>query len=305
MARAKAPKSAVTAKAVVSAKAVASAKLTRKRIIRESVPVDVTRAKATAWLDLISPLTEWAGLKGDELRHKRDQLRLQREDVLTRIAEKCTERLGLRPPNAVPVPNKFLVPFLEQASLEDPDSSLVDMWANLFVSASEQFESYHTHFVSIISRLSNKQAEIFARIVKADSEHDLELWQDHIESYYHEHSIKRTILDDLAELHETPSEDDLCEFIYDAMNSPGLAIVHSSAEEIETKRYFDIMFDYMHYKDEDVVDYSILHATGLISYVNTTFFEVKKWNMVLIYYHLTPLGFYFAKACKIISRPSC
>ena len=99
MARAKTPKSTMTAKAVLSAKAVASAKFTRKRIIQESVPADVTRAKATARLDLISPLTEWAGLKGDELRQKRVQLRLQREDVLTRIGEKCTKRLGLRPPN--------------------------------------------------------------------------------------------------------------------------------------------------------------------------------------------------------------
>jgi hypothetical protein len=41
-------KSTMTAKAVLSAKAVASAKFTRKRIIQESVPADVTRAKATA-----------------------------------------------------------------------------------------------------------------------------------------------------------------------------------------------------------------------------------------------------------------
>ena len=57
MARAKTPKSTMTAKAVLSAKAVASAKFTRKRIIQESVPADATRAEATAWLDLISPLT--------------------------------------------------------------------------------------------------------------------------------------------------------------------------------------------------------------------------------------------------------
>src|SRR6266567_3089259 len=51
----------------------------------QQVPADVTRAKAGAWLDLISPLTEWAGLKGDALRHKREMLRVQREDVLAEI----------------------------------------------------------------------------------------------------------------------------------------------------------------------------------------------------------------------------
>jgi hypothetical protein len=256
MARVKTPKSTVTAKGVLSAKAVASAKFTRKRIIREAVPADVTRAKATAWLDLISPLTEWAGLKGDELRHKRVQLRLEREDVLTRIAEKCTNRLGLRPPNAVPVPNKFLVPFLEQASLEDPDSSLVDMWANLFVSASEKFESYHTHFVSIISRLSNKQAEIFAKIADAESEHNLELSLDQIDAYYRQHRIKRQISDAFKRLKTIPSStDDFCQFIIDIMDIRGLVIIHGSTENRETKEYFDIIFDYIFYKDADAVDF--------------------------------------------------
>jgi hypothetical protein len=306
MARAKTPKSTMTAKAVLSAKAVASAKFTRKRIIQESVPADVTRARATAWLDVISPLTEWAGLKGDELRHKRVQLRLQREDVLTRIAEKCTKRLGLRPPNSVPVPNKFLVPFLEQASLEDPDSSLVDMWANLFVSASEDFESYHTHFVSIISRLSHKQAEIFATIADAESEHDLELSVDNIEAYYRQHRIKRRVLEAFKQLTAIPSSmDDFCQFIHDHMDLPGLAIVHASAENRKTKQYFDITLDYMFFEDADAVDYSILEANGLISYVDTDFFGVGKWDLLLLYYHLTPLGFHFAKACKIITGPSC
>jgi hypothetical protein len=296
----------MTAKAVLSAKAVASAKFSRKRIIQESVPADVTRAKATAWLDLISPLTEWAGLKGDELRQKRVQLRLQREDVLTRIAEKCTKRLGLRPPNSVPVPNKFFVPFLEQASLEDPDSSLVDMWANLFVSASENFESYHTHFVSIISRLSHKQAEIFATIADAESEHDLEFSLDNIETYYRQYRIKRRILEVFKKLTTiTSSMDDFCQFIHDQMDLPGLAIVHASAENRKTKEYFDIMFDYMFFEDSDAVDYSILEADGLISYVDTDFFGVGKWDLLLLYYHLTPLGFHFAKACKIITGPSC
>jgi hypothetical protein len=60
-----------------------------------------------------------------------------------------------------PVPNKFLVPFLEQASLEDPDSEIIELWTNLFVSAAEQFSSYHVHFVSVIGRLTASQGEAF------------------------------------------------------------------------------------------------------------------------------------------------
>jgi hypothetical protein len=61
----------------------------------------------------------------------------------------------------------------------------------------------------------------------------------------------------------------------------------------------------MFFEDSDAVDYSILEADGLISYVDTDFFGVGKWDLLLLYYHLTPLGFHFAKACKIITGPSC
>jgi hypothetical protein len=180
------------------------------------------------------------------------------------------------------------------------------MWANLFVSASENFESYHTHFVSIISRLSHKQAEIFATIADAENEHDLELSLDNIETYYRQHRIKRRILEVFKQLTAIPSSmDDFCQFIHDQMDLPGLVIVHASAENRKTKEYFDIMFDYMFFEDADAVDYSILEANGLISYVDTDFFGVGKWDLLLLYYHLTPLGFHFAKACKIITGPYC
>jgi hypothetical protein len=133
--------------------AIAKASYVRKKTTTETIPPDVTRAKTSAWLDLISPLTEWAGLKGDELRSKRILLRLQREDILDEIVERARKKLG-NLAALKPIPNKFLVPFLEQASLEDPESSLIDMWASLLSSAAQHFSSYHTHFVSIISQLS-------------------------------------------------------------------------------------------------------------------------------------------------------
>ncbi|HWA48884.1 MAG TPA: hypothetical protein VG742_11450, partial [Dongiaceae bacterium] len=58
------PKLGATAKL----EGVVSARYSRNHSIKETIPADVTRAKTGAWLDLISPFTEWAGLKGDELR---------------------------------------------------------------------------------------------------------------------------------------------------------------------------------------------------------------------------------------------
>src|SRR5215813_8099389 len=197
MAKPRKPRATGGVKAGASVKAEASAKLpvkasyeVKKQVTRH-IPEDVTRSRNSAWLDLISPLTEWAGAKEDELRYRRELLRIQREEALNTIAVKAAPKLHII--SGKPVPNKFLVPFLEQASLEDPDSSLVDMWANLFVSASEKFQSYHIHFTGIISRLSKKQADILTRIVQAaDDEHDLELSVDNLFYWFSQPRIKRT-----------------------------------------------------------------------------------------------------------------
>jgi hypothetical protein len=94
---------------IASAKIEASAKaiIQRKKVITEVIPPDVTRAKAGAWLTLISPITEWAGLKGDALRHKREQLRIQQEITLQRIAIELSKKIGNRTV-VRPVPTKIL-----------------------------------------------------------------------------------------------------------------------------------------------------------------------------------------------------
>jgi hypothetical protein len=60
----KKPVKALTSPIKAEAKVEAVASFQRKKHVTEVIPPDVTRAKAGAWLDLISPVTEWAGLKG-------------------------------------------------------------------------------------------------------------------------------------------------------------------------------------------------------------------------------------------------
>ena len=116
----KKPKKALSATASLgaSAKVAATAKYEFRKNVKQVIPEDVTRAKAGAWLTLISPLTQWAGLKGDQLAHKRELLRLQREDTLAEIARRVDRRLKELPPQERPIPTKFLVPYLEKASLK-------------------------------------------------------------------------------------------------------------------------------------------------------------------------------------------
>ncbi len=183
---------------------IGKASYARKKTTTEKIPPDVTRAKTGAWLDLISPLTEWAGLKGDALRFKRTLLRLQREDTLFEIVRRARKKIGSLARLNKPIPNKFLVPFLEQASLEEPESSLIDMWASLLSSAAQEFSSYHTHFVSIISRLFAKQGLILKSIIGIESAYGLELGMDDIRTYgpFQSHNIRREVERVVSELKE-------------------------------------------------------------------------------------------------------
>jgi hypothetical protein len=155
--------------AVATAKleAVARASYQRKKVITEAIPPDVTRAKAGAWLDLISPITEWAGLRGDKLRQKRNALRLQQEEVLNKIVYEAIKRLGDGEQEVTPLPNKFLVPFLEKASLEDVDSKLIETWTTLLTAAATAFNPRMVRFCSILAELGPDEVRYLHRLCRA------------------------------------------------------------------------------------------------------------------------------------------
>jgi hypothetical protein len=177
--RGRSSKSTLSAEMGASARLSASASYQVHKEVTQVIPDDVTRAKASAWLTLISPLTEWAGLKADEIAHKRDLLRLFREETLTAIAKRVHAKIGGQA-TIQPVPPKFLVPFLEKASLDDADSELVDLWANLLLSAAENYEPHYPFFINLISQLSGREAVLFQKLIRTKSARDVDkvLWKD-------------------------------------------------------------------------------------------------------------------------------
>ena len=97
--------------------------------VKTTVPARSSGRLLDALTDMIRPFTERRGLKAD-------QIRLQREEVLIRIAERALERLRLENAPIKPIPSKGLVPLLEKASLESlGDKVMIELWANLLASA--------------------------------------------------------------------------------------------------------------------------------------------------------------------------
>ncbi len=103
--------------------------------------------------DIVRPLTEWAGLKGDRLR-------LQREEVALEIAKRANDRIKAQKAPRTPIPTKTVVRLLESGSLEEPtDDTMIEMWANLLASAAHDPDAAAPRFVSILEDLNGDQAQ--------------------------------------------------------------------------------------------------------------------------------------------------
>jgi hypothetical protein len=288
------------------AKLSATAKYSRVRKITEVVPEDVTRAKTSAWLTLISPITEWAGLKGDQLRHKRELLRVQQEETLYQIVQRARQRIEAEKLQTKPVPTKFLVPFLEKASLEQPNDALVELWANLLVSAGTNYNPHYIHFANIISQLSARQAQLFQQLIGHDTAYSVQLAMDSLQIEFVQNGFMQEYLQ--QEWKEKPPRHKgltpwkALEHIFKSLNPIAVEIVHVEIYETKNKRNGEgASPPTSNYKDELQIDYEILAAVGLIRYVDTGEFQLdERWSAKVMFYHLTPLGLRFASACGIL-----
>ena len=104
---------------------------------------------------ILGPVAEATDFLTDKIRYYRWRSALR---TLARARE-FTEELGIEPQ---PVPVKFLVPFLENCSLEEEESQLLDKWARLLSSATAQFRDEHLTYSNILSHIGPSEAQIMA-----------------------------------------------------------------------------------------------------------------------------------------------
>jgi hypothetical protein len=148
-----------------TAKVAATAKYERTTDVSIVVPEDVTRDKANALLDAISPLTESLGLVGDWIAGARERLKIHRLQSLTVIAHKARQTLEDESKKAGQIPIKALLPILERASLEEPDDDvLTTAWGKLIASASSDYDPEVIAFSRILSELSPRECLVLEHI---------------------------------------------------------------------------------------------------------------------------------------------
>lgn len=124
---------------------------------------------------------------------------------------------------------------------------------------------------------------------------------DHIRSYFQSHEIRQTIGHTITRL-ETDIDEEFLGAPHALFSCIGIDAVYVAAENLASTSYYEVSSDmeYLTYRDDDEVDYSILEAVGLIRRVETGFFDVGGWAVSAIYYHPTELGYHFSLACGVV-----
>ena len=276
------------------------AKYEIRKTITEHIPVDVTRAKTSAWLTILSPFTNWAGLLGDKLAYKRDLLRIQQEESLTAIMRNAAPKLALIKAPIKPIPVKFLVPFLESASLEDPGSELVRMWANLLVSSAEDYNEDNVYYVRLLSQMSSVQARLFEAIVGVRGPRSVLISMEQ-NFFLGQHFLRQIIEDAFKKAKRPPATlTQAWKILERALNHQGVVIEHIDLGHMTKEDFTNGCPPYSIYNDKQQNDYAILRGLGLLEYVDTGYMEViKRWNIKVMAHYVTPLGLAFAQACGV------
>lgn len=118
-----------------------------------TVPEDVTRDTMGFARRILGPLAEVADLFSDKVRLIRYKSAVK---TLNRAAEIAKEG-GFKPEE---IPIKFLIPFIEDCSLEQEDSPLIEQWASLLASASKGFDPLHVAIRDVLKNISSKEAQL-------------------------------------------------------------------------------------------------------------------------------------------------
>jgi hypothetical protein len=235
--------------------------------------------------DAFSPATETLGLLGDAVRLARVEIAAH----ITRRAKKIADANGFR---LTAPPLKFLVPYYEKASIEDgADESLVDMWANLLVSAGTSYDARYLRYTSILSEMSALQARILDGIARNfDGVIGENCDPDSV------FSITKSDVEGRLKAIEDNSTEAVFSRVIERVAMPGISIVTIAAHNISTQEIYEWDKDPV-YKYFNSIEFEILRSTGLLDRIRTDVVFAKNFGLDTVLYHFTEMGFDFWSAC--------
>jgi hypothetical protein len=253
--------------------------------LRATVPEISTGRFVDAITDLFRPISELQGLKADLIK-------LQREEVAVKIANVARTRAAIEGRVLVPPPLKVLIPLFEKASQEDiSDELIIDVWANLLVSASSE-NSILPRFISLIGEMNSRQAKLFLDVMEKDDPNKF----DETALFTLEEKIMDERIHDLWSVAKLTKKTLFDELMPD-MERNGVALGDIFIHDEDG--FHSISGDEAPYgSDEEDLDLQVLASLGLLKYV-----EIRRRretgdmkHLILTYFIATRVGSEFYSA---------
>lgn len=261
--------------------------------------------------DIVRPLTEWAGLRGDRLR-------LQREEVALEIAKQAAAKVEASKKPLTPIPTKTIVRLLEGGSLEEPtDKTMIDLWANLLASAAQNSNASTPRFISILEDLNGAQAQTLRDAIlgkhqlKRNAKEAGVVFAPPISERELIHSatiISADICQHRIQMHMSSIEDkdpldEVLEITIKTLTRPGIAFETFSIGSGTTsswRKRLDEHIDRDYKISERDTNNEILTSIGLLTKEKAGPFHVRNskfpFDMTFTYFRITPLCISFISA---------
>jgi hypothetical protein len=261
--------------------------LSAKAEIKGEIPAGSMGRLVDAFTDVIRPFSEARGLRAD-------QIRLQREDVMIKIAQKAQRRIEIEGGTPNPIPNRLLVPLIEKASLTDLDDELLlEAWANLMSSASNGVKANHGIFIDILSKIDSvhlKYLEFLAKPINNKAAPDEFL---HINSdifYFFDKLLSRQVEEIPALDHDEIPSDELSLLCAEFFHKRGSCLISG---HLSVNNYKGKNLDYELYGHVNLSDFPE-YISGALESLNLIERKRFEWNQILgsyfwVEYHVMTL----------------
>jgi len=259
--------------------------------INADVPPNSSARTLDALTDLFRPISEGLGFIGDKIQ-------LQRQKTLLEIAKRTKKRLAFIEKPVRPIPQKFFLPLLEKASLEDiSDSTLINMWANLIATASTENVEMLGQYVNILSNIVPRQVVLLEEMFDFDDEDGTYDAGHLIDNYYY---LNQTGLPGTINRYSHLKDPKVfADNLLSELRIKGVAIdtiavylVDGCGEDVTISSPDGL------YSDRKYLDFENLLRLGLIDKTEIKQYKIGMFDVDLHYYVVTPVGIDLYACCN-------
>jgi hypothetical protein len=241
-----------------------------------NVPDDVTRSALAFVQRLLGPIAEASDFISDKVRFYRFRSAVRTVELADQIVQRSGQHIRQ-------VPLKFLVPFLENCSLEDEDSELTKRWAALLARAATEPNPAFIAYINILSNIDPDEAKILSELWKGTNPHEVfraENFGNAVEGF---EKLDMPFARSAGFTHVLPPFKDAFD--------PSRVVYAWHEDDVPNTSELSLV------GDDRVVKLLHMQSLGLIR-VSYDIYQERGKRIYCIIARLTPLGYHFVASCE-------